>query len=37
MRPGQQESAQLKREIAKLRAEGDIQKKRAAYFAKEST
>ena len=36
MKPEQQEIAQLKREVAKLRAERDILKKAAAYFAKES-
>ena len=37
MKPEQLEIAQLKREVAKLKAEGDILKKAAAYFAKEST
>ena len=37
MKPEQQEIAQLKREVAKLKAERDILKKAAAYFAKEST
>ena len=37
MRPEQLEIAQLKREVAKLKAERDILKKAAAYFAKEST
>ena len=37
MKPEQLEIAQLKREVAKLRAERDILKKAAAYFAKEST
>jgi transposase len=32
----QQEIARLKREVAKLKAERDILKKAAAYFAKES-
>jgi transposase-like protein len=32
-----QEIAQLKREVTKLKAERDILKKAAAYFAKEST
>ena len=36
MKPEQLEIAQLKREVAKLRAERDILKKAAAYFAKES-
>jgi transposase-like protein len=36
MKPEQQEIARLKREVAKLRAERDILKKAAAYFAKES-
>ena len=35
-KPEQQEIAQLKREVAKLKAERDILKKAAAYFAKES-
>jgi hypothetical protein len=35
--PEQLEIAQLKREVAKLKAERDILKKAAAYFAKEST
>jgi transposase len=37
MKPEQQEIAQLKREVIKLKAERDILKKAAAYFAKEST
>jgi transposase len=37
MKPEQQEIAQLKREVAKLKAERDILKKAAVYFAKEST
>ena len=37
LRPEQQEIAQLKREVIKLKAERDILKKAAAYFAKEST
>ncbi len=37
MKPEQMEIAQLKREVAKLKAERDILKKAAAYFAKEST
>jgi len=37
MKPEQLEIAQLKREVAKLKAERDIQKKAAAYFAREST
>jgi len=32
-----EEIAQLKREVTKLKAERDILKKAAAYFAKEST
>jgi transposase-like protein len=36
MKPEQLEIAQLKREVIKLRAERDILKKAAAYFAKES-
>ena len=35
MKPEQLEIAQLKREVAKLKAERDILKKAAAYFAKE--
>src|SRR5712692_10298837 len=37
MKPEQLEIAQLRREVAKLKAERDILKKAAAYFAKEST
>ena len=37
MKPEQAEIAQLKREVIKLKAERDILKKAAAYFAKEST
>ena len=37
MRPEQLEIAHLKREVIKLKAERDILKKAAAYFAKEST
>ena len=37
MKPEQTEIARLKREVAKLKAERDILKKAAAYFAKEST
>jgi len=37
MKPEQLEIAQLKREVAKLKAERDILKKAAAYLAKEST
>ena len=37
MKPEQLEVAQLKREVAKLKAERDILKKAAAYFAKEAT
>jgi transposase len=37
MKPEQAEIAQLKREVVKLKAERDILKKAAAYFAKEST
>ena len=36
MKPEQSEIARLKREVAKLKAERDILKKAAAYFAKES-
>ena len=36
MKPEQLEIAQLRREVAKLKAERDILKKAAAYFAKES-
>ncbi len=37
MKPEQAEVAQLKNEIRKLKAERDILKKAAAYFAKDST
>ena len=37
MKPEQLEIARLKREVNKLKAERDILKKAAAYFAKEST
>ncbi len=37
MKPEQLEIARLKRGVAKLKAERDILKKAAAYFAKEST
>ena len=37
MKPEQLEIAQLKREVVRLKAERDILKKAAAYFAKEST
>ena len=37
MKPEQLEIARLKREVIKLKAERDIRKKAAAYFAKEST
>jgi transposase-like protein len=37
MKPEQFEIAQLRREVTKLKAERDILKKAAAYFAKEST
>ncbi len=37
MKPEQPEIARLKREVTKLKAERDILKKAAAYFAKEST
>ena len=37
MKPEQFEIARLKREVIKLKAERDILKKAAAYFAKEST
>ena len=36
MKPEQLEIAQLKREVIRLKAERDILKKAAAYFAKES-
>jgi transposase len=37
MKPEQLEIARLKRDVIKLRAERDMLKKAAAYFAKEST
>jgi transposase len=37
MKPEQLEIDRLRREVAKLRAERDILKKAAAYFAREST
>jgi len=37
MKPEAAEIARLKREVTKLKAERDILKKAAAYFAKEST
>ena len=37
MKPEQAEIARLKSEVTKLKAERDILKKAAAYFAKEST
>ena len=37
MKPEQAEIARLKREVTKLKAERDILKKAATYFAKEST
>jgi len=37
MKPEQAEIARLKREVIKLKAERDILKKAAAYFAKDST
>ena len=37
IKPEQLEIVRLKREVAKLKAERDILKKAAAYFAKEST
>lgn len=37
MKAAEAEIAQLKREVQKLKAERDILKKAAAYFAKEST
>jgi transposase len=37
LKPEQAEIARLKREVTKLKAERDILKKAAAYFAKEST
>jgi transposase len=36
MKPEQQEIERLRREVVKLKAERDILKKTAAYFAKES-
>jgi transposase len=37
MKPDQLEVERLRREVRKLKAERDILKKAAAYFAKEST
>ena len=37
MKPEQLELERLRREVQKLKAERDILKKAAAYFAKEST
>jgi len=37
MKPERQEIERLRREVAKLKAERDILKKAAAWFAKEST
>ena len=37
MKPEQQEIERLRREVARLKAERDILKKAAAYFAKEAT
>lgn len=37
MKPEQQEITRLRREVAKLKAERDILKKAAAFFAKEAT
>ena len=37
IKPEQQELTQLRREVAKLKAERDILKKAAAYFANELT
>jgi transposase len=37
VKPEQQEIERLKREVNKLRAERDILKKAAAFFAKEAT
>jgi transposase len=37
IKPEPSEIARLKREVAKLKAERDILKKPAAYFAKQST
>ena len=36
MKPAQAELARLRREVLKLKAERDILKKAAAYFAKEA-
>lgn len=37
MKPEQQEIEQLRREVQKLKAERDILKKAAAFFAREAT
>jgi transposase len=37
MKPEQQETDRLRREVSKLKAERDILKKAAAYFAREVT
>ena len=37
MKPEQQEIERLRREVARLKAERDILKKAAAFFAKEAT
>ncbi len=37
MKPDQQEIERLRREVNKLKAERDIPKKAAAFFAKEAT
>ena len=37
MKPEQQEIERLRREVQKLKAERDILKKAAAYFAREAT
>ena len=37
MKPGQAEIERLRREVQKLKAERDILKKAAAYFAKDQT
>lgn len=37
MKPEQQETDRLRREVAKLKAERDILKKAAAYFARDAT
>lgn len=37
MKPEQQEIGRLRREVARLKAERDILKKAAAFFAKEAT